>query len=55
MLLLSKGNHQQNEKAIYGIGEGICNTSSKWLVSKIYKKIIQFGSKKYQITPPKWA
>jgi len=24
MLLHSKGNHQQNEKAAYGMGENIC-------------------------------
>ena len=43
--LHSKGNHQQNEKATYQMGEDIWK-SYKRLVSKVYKEFIQLNSKK---------
>ena len=52
-LLHSKGNHQQNEKATYRLGENICNhttifakndTTKKSLISKINKQLIQLSN-----------
>ena len=39
-LINSKGNHQQNEKVIYGLEKIFANhTSYKGLISKIYKEL----------------
>ena len=38
-LLYSEGNHQQNIKAIYWMGENICNHSAdNGLISEVYKE-----------------
>ena len=50
MHLHSEGNHQQNEKAIYWMGESICNDiSDKRLIFKLYKEFTQFNTTKNQI------
>ena len=43
--LHSKGNHQQNKKATYRLGEKFANNvTDKGLISKIYKQPIQFNN-----------
>ena len=45
-LLHSKRNHQQNEKVTYWEGKNIQNhTYDKWLISKLYKELLQLSSK----------
>ena len=52
-LLGNKGNHKQNKKITYRLGENICNyETDKSLISKIYKQLIQCNNKK-QITQSK--
>ena len=46
-LLYSKGNHLQTIKAIYWMGENICNHSAdNGLISEVYKELKQSNSKK---------
>ena len=46
-LFHSKGNHQQNKKTTYGLGENICKRcNQQGLISKIYKQFIQLNIKK---------
>ena len=54
-LLHSKGNHQQNEKAVYKFGENFLNCLSKGLISKIYRGRILLNSKQKEIPIKKWA
>ena len=54
-LLHSKGNQQQNEKAVYKLGENILNCLSKGLISKIYRGHILHNSKQKEIPNKKWA
>ena len=42
----SQGNHKQNEKTTYRMGENICKVTEKRLTSKIYKQLIQLNNKK---------
>ena len=45
--LYSKGNHQQNKKTTYPIGEGICKSYIQYEVNiQIYKELIHLNSKK---------
>ena len=47
--LHSKGNHQQNVKATYGMAENICKPHiNRGLRSKIYKDPIQLKSKNHK-------
>ena len=39
-LLHSKGNHKQNEKTSYRLGENTGDQCDKGLISKIYKQLI---------------
>ena len=44
--LHSKGNHKQNEKTIYRMGENISNDATiDGLISKIYKKLQELNIK----------
>ena len=44
-LLHSKGNHKQNEKTTYRMGEIFANdTTDKDLIFKIYKQLIQLNN-----------
>ena len=48
-LLYSKGNHKQNEKTTYSLGENICKwCNQQGLISKIYKQFIQLNNEKNQ-------
>ena len=49
-LLHNKGNHQQNEKTTYQMGEDIFD---KELVFKIYTELIQLNTKKQKKTKQK--
>ena len=49
----SKGNHQQNEKTTYRLGEILANNvTDKGLISKIYKQLIEFNIQKKKQTDP---
>ena len=48
-LLYSKGNHKQNEKTTYSLGENICKwCDQQGLISEIYKQFIQLNNEKNQ-------
>jgi len=53
--LHSKGNHKQNKKTTYGMGENICKQSDqKGLTSKIYKQLIQLNNNNNKNKQPNW-
>ena len=46
--LHSKGNHHQSKKTTHRMGEPICDTSDKTLISNIYKVLIKLNTKNKQ-------
>ena len=50
-LLHSKGNHKQNEKTTYRMGEN--DATSRGLISKRYKQFVQLNNNKKQTTQSK--
>ena len=54
-LLYSKGNHEQNWRTAYELGENICKWCDKGLISKTYEQLTQLNNNNNKNPVKKWA